>query len=284
MVYHVLFNPLAGNGRCEKDARNLDLFLPGDTLIFQDMTKIDSYEKFYAGINPGDRILICGGDGTLNRFINDAGAFVQKFPVYYFGAGSGNDFLHDLGKEKGTAPFCIDEYLKDLPRVEVNGQAHTFLNGVGYGIDGYCCEVGDQLRETSDKPVNYASIAIKGLLFHYKPTNAVITVDGQTHTYRHVWLAPTMHGRYYGGGMIPTPEQDRMGKDNFASTMVMYGSGKLKTLMIFPSIFKGAHTAHTDCVQVLTGKDITVTFDRPTAIQIDGETIRNVTEYRVLTT
>ena len=43
-----------------------------------------------------------------------------------------------------------------------------FINGIGFGIDGYCCEVGDQLKAKSDKPVNYASIAIKGLLFHYK--------------------------------------------------------------------------------------------------------------------
>lgn len=34
-------------------------------------------------------------------------------------------------------------------------------------------------------------------------------------------------------------------------------------------------------VEVITGKDITVRFDRPTALQIDGETIKNVTEYSV---
>lgn len=28
------------------------------------------------------------------------------------------------------------------------------------------------------------------LLFHYKPTSAVVTVDGKTHTHHHVCLAP----------------------------------------------------------------------------------------------
>ena len=74
----------------------------------------------------------------------------------------------------------------------VNGKQYRFLNGIGYGIDGYCCQVGDEQREKSTKPVNYTAIAIKGLLFHYKPTNAVVTVDGETHNYRKVWLAPTM--------------------------------------------------------------------------------------------
>ena len=34
-------------------------------------------------------------------------------------------------------------------------------------------------------------------------------------------------------------------------------------------------------VQILTGHEITVRFDRPTALQIDGETILGVTEYSV---
>lgn len=64
----------------------------------------------------------------------------------------------------------------------------------------------------------YTAIAINGLLFHYKPINAVVTVDGETHTYHHVWLAPTMNGHYYGGGMMPTPAQRRLNPDGTIST------------------------------------------------------------------
>ena len=99
----------------------------------------------------------------------------------------------------------------------------------------------------------YASIAINGLLFHYTPTSAVVTVAGKTHTHHHVWLANTMNGRYYGGGMIPTPAQRRLNPDGTISTMVMYGKGKLKPLTVFPSIFKGAHIRHNEMVEVLTG-------------------------------
>lgn len=34
-------------------------------------------------------------------------------------------------------------------------------------------------------------------------------------------------------------------------------------------------------VEVLTGKEITVRFDSPAALQIDGETVKNVSEYSV---
>ncbi len=89
-----------------------------------------------------------------------------------------------------------------------------------------------------------------------------------------------MVGRHYGGGMIPTPAQQR--GSGVVSLMVLHGSRKLKTLMVFPSIFKGEHVSHTEMVSVATGRDITVALDRPVALQIDGETIPGVTGYHVM--
>lgn len=278
MKYHVLFNPYAGNGLGEEKARGLTM---DAELCFCDMTKLDSYEAFFAGIEPEDGVIIAGGDGTLNRFVNDTEGLSIPNDILYYAIGSGNDFLKDLNKEVGCAPFSIKEYLKGLPTVTVNGKTCRFLNNVGFGIDGYCCEVGDKLRQTTDKPINYAGIAIKGLLFHFKPRNAVVTVDGKAYEFKKVWLAPTMNGRYYGGGMMVAPNQDRNDPEGNVSVSLMYGSGKLKTLMVFPSIFKGEHVKHTEMCKVLTGHEITVKFDQPTALQIDGETVLGVTEYAV---
>jgi diacylglycerol kinase family enzyme len=115
------------------------------------------------------------------------------------------------------------------------------------------------------------------LLFHFAPRNAKVTVDGKQYTYRKVWIAPTMHGKFYGGGMIPTPLQER--NSGKLSVMMFHGAGRLHTLCVFPSIFKGEHVKHTKMVAVHTGREITVEFDRPTPLQIDGETIPNVTSY-----
>ena len=80
--------------------------------------------------------------------------------------------------------------------------------------------------------------------------------------------------------MYPTPDQDRLHNET-VSLAVMYGKGRLKTLIVFPSIFKGEHVKHTEMVEIMKGKEITVKFDMPTALQIDGETVKNVTEYTV---
>ena len=278
--YYLLYNPIAGAGKHLESVKALGESYESAECV--DLTKLDDCAEFVRTLDATDKIVVCGGDGTLNRFVNAIKDVEYENDVYYYPAGTGNDFMRDICNDPNSKETVkINEYIKDLPTVTVNGKDYLFINGVGYGIDGYCCEVGDKLH-AENKKVNYTSIAIKGLLFHYKPTNATVTVDGVKHEYKKVWIAPTMNGHYYGGGMMPTPEQDRLNKDRDISLMVFHGTGKIKTLMIFPSLFKGEHVKHTEAIDVLRGKDITVEFDRPVALQIDGETILNVSGYRAV--
>lgn len=277
---YVLFNPHAGNNTGKASAEKLKEIYTEKELVFLDITEITDYAQFMSSLEGDDSIIICGGDGTLNRFVNAIYDLNTDKEILYYAAGSGNDFLRDIDGVDGTVPFRVNEYICDLPVVTVNGKSYRFINGVGFGIDGYCCEVGDKLRaQNTGKPINYAGIAIKGLLFHYKPTAATVTVDGVTHTYKKAWLAPTMIGHYYGGGLMPTPNQSREQRRESVSVGVIHDSGKLKTLMIFPSIFKGEHLKHKKIVDEFKGKTISVEFDRPVALQIDGETILGVTKY-----
>lgn len=278
--YVVLYNPNSGNGLGAKAAEELKGKLPDCALRFENITAVKDYAEFFASLTD-EKPIIVGGDGTINHLVNHYDCDHTETDIYYYPAGTGNDFLTDIKTEETTLPLLLNPYIKNLPVVTVKGVNYKVLNGIGFGIDGYCCEVGDQLRQTSTKPVNYAGIAIKGLLFHFKPVNAKIVVDGVEHNYRKCWLAPTMNGRFYGGGMNATPAQDRSDPKRTLSTLIFHGSGKLKTLMIFPNIFKGTHVEHKDNVEVLTGHDITVTFDKPVAAQVDGETILAVTEYHI---
>ena len=81
---------------------------------------------------------------------------------------------------------------------------------------------------------------------------------------------------------MPTPLQDRTDAESKVSLMALTCKSKIKTLMIFPSIFKGEHVKYENQVKVFTGNEIKVKFSRPTALQIDGETVKNVTEYTVV--
>lgn len=282
MTYYVLYNPKAGNGRGEETAKKLKALYPNDELFFRNVIEMGNLPAFLDALKAEDRVILCGGDGTLNHFVNDLDDYKPQNEILLYCAGTGNDFMNDLGLPNDAAPFPINEYLVDLPTVTVNGKTSRFINGIGYGIDGYCCEVGDTLRETSDKPINYTSIAIKGLLFHYKPCDATVTVDGKTESFKRVWLASTMFGKCYGGNMRPTPDQDRSKTDS-VSVIVYHNCGKLKALMTFPDFSAGKQAKHTNIMKIFSGKEVTVTFSKPAALQIDGETVKNVTTYTVRT-
>ena len=280
-MHYILYNTLSGSKQGLEYSRSLlGNSVPEDAEMI-DVTSITNYADFWTSINlEDDTVILSGGDGTINRFINDNKDFELPKKLFYFPSGSGNDFQNDVaGKSKEFVP--LHQYIKDLPTVTVNGKTSYFINGIGYGLDGYCCEEGDKLKEKSNKPVNYTAIAIKGILFHFQSANAKITVDGVTKEYKKVWIAPTMKGRYYGGGMMVAPMQDRFDPEGKVSVGVFHNASKLKILMILPSVFEGKHVSHTKQFEVRRGHEVTVEFDRPTPLQIDGETILGVTSYTV---
>ena len=275
---YLLFNSETNNLNYKKEFEEVQKTFENSKVV--NVKEID-YKEFLSKLQADDEAILFGGDGTLNYFINAIDGYKLVNNVYLYPLGTGNDFYFDVCGNEPKHPVLLNEYIKDLPTVYVNGMQKKFINGIGYGIDGYCCEVGDKLKGKTDKPINYAGIAIKGLLFHYKKLKAKVVVDGVERNYKSVWLAPTMKGRYYGGGMKVAPDQDRADKDRLVSSVVFRGASRLGTLIVFPSIFKGTHINHKKMVYIYKGKDITVTFDHPTALQIDGETVLNVTTYRV---
>ena len=265
MKYY-LYNPLANNGILKYNI--------GAELI--DASKLD-YAEYFSNLKDDDEVVLVGGDGTINYLINHVDTDALKNNVYLYGNGTGNDFLYDIGDKPGHE-VLLNKYLKNLPVARVNGKDYKFINNMSFGIDGYCCEEADRIKaKKPNKKINYTAIAIKGLLYAFKTCTAWIEVDGREYTYDNVWLAPSMKGRYCGGGMMLAPGQDRFsGK----LTVVVYSCpSKLKSLARFPRIFKGTHVELTDMVKIIEGNKVHVKFSRPCAVQIDGETVLGVTEY-----
>ena len=279
---YVLFNKLANNGEGEKRADAL--------LTSLGVTEGDEYKKiglvgldmkeFVGSVTADDIIYFVGGDGSLNRLANDLDGVDVPCPVYLISGGTGNDFMKDIVENYPSEGYTdIREFIKNLPTIRVNGEERKFINGIGYGIDGMCCEVADQLKAQGKKKIDYTSLTIRLLLFKYKCPTATVTIDdGEEIKIEKVWLASAMNGRYYGGGMKEAPDQDRKGDK--LTCVIWHGSGRVKTLASFPSIFKGEHVKK-DIVSVYTAKKIKVKFDIPTAMQIDGDTVLNVSEYEV---
>ena len=277
---YLLYNPLSGKenqSRIEAECYEVVANMPVELVA---ITEITDLRDFFEKLDLYDDVVVFGGDGTLNKVANELTDCFIRNDIYYFPCGTGNDFARDIDTCNVRTPFLINDYIKSLPTVTVKGEQRKFINGVGFGLDGYSCEVADLLKSQRKKP-NYIAIAIKGVLFHFKPVNATVVVDGRTYHFKKVWIAPTMFGRFYGGGIMPTPNQNRNATDKKVSFMAFHDAGKFKLLAMLPSSFKGRHVKYKNNVTIIEGKNITVTFDRPASLQIDGETVLDVTGYNV---
>ena len=277
---YIFYNPKSNSNHTNNAVEYVQGII-GEAQLF-DVTTIKYADKL-AELSETDEIYIVGGDGTLNYFVNAVDGNTIKQNVYFYSAGTGNDFARDLGVKENldsNGIIKVNDYIKNLPTVTVNGKTQKFINGIGYGLDGMCCQIGDDLRAKGADNINYTSIAIKLLLFKYKPKNAKVIVDGKEYSFKNVWILPTMKGRYYGGGLMVAPNQDRSAADGKVTVVVYASRSRLKSFFCFPKLSKGTHS-NLKMVTMLTGKDIYVEYDKPTALQIDGETVRDVLNYTV---
>ena len=114
MKYLILYNPLAGEGRGKERSEKLKEYYNGAVLVFRDITQACEDYASIIGSNPNIVLVICGGDGTLNRFINDTRNMTIENDIYYFPIGSGNDFATDIGMKFMEKPKKINQYLKSF--------------------------------------------------------------------------------------------------------------------------------------------------------------------------
>lgn len=235
------------------------------------------YKKFFSKLAPEDDVVIVGGDMSINHFIRKIGGYKVNNNVYVRAFGYGSDFVNDI-EERLVDDVLLNPYIEDLPMADIKNHHRPFINGVGFGVDGYCTATGDYIKAKSPAAkINYTTIALKGLLYKYKPVSVVVDVDGQIYQYDNVWLACTMKGRYFGGGMKIAPDQDR--KDENLTVVIYTVKSRLKALLSFSKVFNGTHVNNKELVKVFTGKKVHMKFSRLGDAEVDGDTVKNIDEY-----
>ncbi len=279
---YLLFNPKAKNAKTAEDLAMIHKALQSQQIREYNLTDYEDYKDILKNVKPDDTIYLVGGDGTLNRFINDMNTLSIACEVYFYSAGTGNDFKRDVDPENRVNRIKINKYIQKLPTVIINDKKYRFINGVGFGLDGYTCENIDIARQKNIIKNKYTKQAVTGVLFGYKPCSAKVTIDGVTKEYKKVWCASTMFGKYYGGGICVAPRQSRFNSNHTVTCVVLHSSSRLMLAARFSSIIKGKHAKYTKMVDFHTGHNIVVEFSKPCSLQMDGEVLKNVSRYEVI--
>lgn len=273
----ILYNPLSRNGKSKVTVNQLKdkLTAIGNEVSVQSIFEVVSIKQFIENVKKEDRVIVVGGDGTLHHLVNSIRGYDIKQPLYVTKAGTGNDFIRSLNNKEDV--IDITPYIKDLPKVLVNDKESLFLNGTGIGVDAYVCH----LVNTSPKKktaFNYFKNALKAFLT-YKPSEAVVTCDGVSKTYKKVWFVLAANSIYMGGGMKFSPASKR--DDDLLELLVIHKIPRLLLFMIFPTIYLGWHIKFKRYVTVLQGKSFKVVYGRNAYLQMDGESVNDVTTMEI---
>lgn len=213
-----------------------------------------------------DRVVIAGGDGTLNAAI--PGLLDTQLPLGILPLGTANDLARTLGLPTDLTDVCKILTTGHLERIDL-GQVNDryFFNVASIGLS---VQITRKLnRETKQQwGVLAYPIAALQALHRSQPFWAAVSLDdGEPQRMRTIQIA-VGNGRYYGGGMTVTAEATI--KSNHFDMYSLNLQHWWQLLAILPAMRSGDHTSWS-FVDAFRAQTITVTTARPMPINTDGE-------------
>ena len=118
-------------------------------------------------------------------------------------------------------------------------------------------------------------LAVIYTLMKFKKKSVVLDIDGKIH-HKNLLLLAVGNGKYYGGGMMVLPNADLY--DDYLHVCLVKDIGNLRTLSLFPVIFKGNHLKFTKYVETYKAKNIKITSEAPLLLNVDGEVLNEGNE------
>ena len=214
------------------------------------------------------RIYACGGDGTLNEVVSGAAGFPNA-AVTAFSGGSGNDF---------TKLFSDPDAFYDLDRLLDCEEAVFDLIRCNHRLSLNICSVGLDARIGTDV-ANYKRIPLlsgfrayvvstiinlfRGISEHY-----VVEFDGETVDAEHTMIC-ACNGRFYGGGFNPVPDADPT--DGLMDVLLVTKVSLLQVPGVIGKYKNGRYKELPHLVRHIRTKEIKITCDQESPVQIDGE-------------
>lgn len=224
-------------------------------------------ESFIGGLGETDEIIVCGGDGTANRFLNSIMSLPVKCKIFFFSCGLGNDLKRDFKNEKLVD---IGSLRQTFPIVSVNDtEKYLFVNGVGIGIDAVICK-NRKMQSYANRKKSYAGIAVRSFK-NFRTFNLTLEIDDQKYHFDDVWTVICNNGRFIGNGMKIAPKAVR--NNNELDVVVIHSISKTKLLLFFPLIYFGWHTILKRKVTYFKCRHFKAISDGCGAFQMDGETL-----------
>lgn len=291
-MYHIIVNPASRSGKGWNIwKRQIEPALAKEQVSYRsylsekpgDVARIAREISTAAGNDTSLRIIVLGGDGTVNETLQGI-EDTSHLVLGYIPTGSSNDLARDLKIPKKpldalhrilhtAAPTPMD-----LGRVTYSdGEMRRFLVSCGIGYDAAVCEkVGrSSMKNTLNKiglgKLIYLVIALR-TLFRTGTVPGTLALDhGTPVDIGNILFIACMLHRFEGGGFMFAPKADA--HDGMLNLCAVGNIPKPLILFALPTAFFGKHYLFKG-ITPYTAKDIVIESAAPLWVHTDGEVTR----------
>jgi diacylglycerol kinase (ATP) len=261
----LIYNPAAGRGRAKRYAREVEQHLralgatvePYASRSPEDLTR----EAAESSRNAFDRVVICGGDGTLNRALRNydlAGATLALIPL-----GSGDDFarVNDIPRDvRGACQVAVGQNVRQVDVAVANDLRYAGVAGLGFDSE-VARYANEQVKYIHGSAVYLYSIL--RVLPQFKPRR--VRIDGRE---EEIMFAVFGNSPQYGGGIRIAPSA--LLDDGLLDTCIVHRTSRLQLLKTLPRAYNGTHV-QSAFVETRRGREFHVQSDSPMDVYADGE-------------
>ncbi len=284
-MYYFIVNESGGSGRARKTWIEVKTILKARDVSYKAFrTEYEGHasllaEKIAALADDDIRLIVVGGDGTINEVINGIGDY-SKIKLGIIPTGSGNDFARGFNISKNVES-AVDRALSsedgkavDLGRVILDDGTERYYGiSAGVGLDAIVCKKALDskqkvfLNRFGLGRLTYLLLTVE-TVFSMEKTNARIETENGISKLSDIIFLAAMNMKAEGGGVPMTP--DASYDDGYLSICSAYDISRPKAFTYLPFLACGKHYGFKNVLK----NDVSyvdITLEKPVTVHADGE-------------
>lgn len=266
-----VYNPHSGVQVISRRLRDIINFYTSegyDVICHPTQAKNDCLETVARLAPTVDRVIVAGGDGTLNEAVNGLMTAGVKAPYGYIPCGSTNDFSHSIGiptQIMSAAKNAIEgeAFAYDVGRM--NGRYFTYVSGFGAFTD-----VTYTTSQQSKNALGYFAYLISGAASLPNIVPYHVTYESKEQSGEGDYILGLVTNTLQVGGMKNLLPRDIALDDGlFEVLLVKNPKNPIDLNKILSAVMK--KDFYADCFDYFKTAEITVKCEKPLAWTLDGE-------------
>ncbi|NLJ90834.1 MAG: YegS/Rv2252/BmrU family lipid kinase [Clostridiales bacterium] len=286
-MYHFIVNPSSRGKKGIKLWQLIESYLINNNIDYSyyftnpNVSASKIIKQIYKTNDKDVRLVILGGDGTINDIINSlSDDQLDKTLIGYIPTGSSNDFARSLKISKDPLVnlkkiLNSKKHLSlDIAEITSNNNRFRYAVSSGVGYDAFICK---EANESKAKTVlNFLGLGkfayilkAVGALFKTPFNNGTVIIDGkEVKSFKKMFFLISMIHLYEGGGINFSPGANPT--DGLLSVCIAHSLSRPMLFVMLLNLLVGKHTRFKG-VELFKCSSIEVKLDKPWVMHTDGE-------------